>query len=219
MRPAHSFMLVLLSVCLNLHAQFTIQSEFRNRFELRNGYREIVPVGSTPSGLIWQRTRLSFGYETENFKLKFTPQDVRLWGDESQKTSTGIFGDDASLELFEGYAGIRLGNLGWIAIGRQELSYDNQRLLAARNWNNSGMTYDALLLKLQAADWKFHLGSTWNSLAESSTDNLYPSNQIKNLIFLWVNHNFGENLTLSLLQMASVVTETDTTNTLHYEQI
>ncbi|HYX09323.1 MAG TPA: hypothetical protein VE912_21490, partial [Bacteroidales bacterium] len=94
MRPALSFMLVLLSVCLNLHAQFTIQSEFRNRFELRNGYREIVPVGSTPSGLIWQRTRLSFGYETENFKLKFTPQDVRLWGDESQKTSTGIFGDD-----------------------------------------------------------------------------------------------------------------------------
>ncbi|MGC9352448.1 MAG: alginate export family protein [Mariniphaga sp.] len=211
-------LIYVIALSTSLHAQFKVDAQLRNRFELRDGYRGLSPEGATPAGLIWQRTRISFSYETENFKLKLTPQDVRLWGDESIRSSTGVFGDDASLELFEGYAELKLGNLGWVSIGRQELKYDNQRLLAARNWNNNGLTYDAVLFKLKAADWNIHLGSTWNSLAEASSDNLYPVNRIKNLNFLWANRAFGENLTLSLLHTAVGTTETDTTNMLKYKQ-
>ncbi len=210
-------LIFLIALSTSLYAQFNVDAQLRNRFELRNGYRGLSPDSSSPAGLIWQRTRISFSYETEYLKLKLTPQDVRLWGDESQKSSTGVFGDNASLELFEGYAELKLGTLGWVSIGRQPLKYDNQRLLAARNWNNNGLTYDAVLIKLKAADWNIHLGSTLNSLAEASSDNLYPSNRIKNLNFLWVNHAFGENLTLSLIHTAVGTTETDTTNTLYYK--
>ncbi len=205
------------SICINVHAQLTVNSELRDRFELRDGYRSLVTEGSTPAGLIWQRTRISFIYETENLKLKLTPQDVRLWGNESIRSSTGVFGDDASLELFEGYAELKLGSLGWVSVGRQVLKYDNQRLLAARNWNNNGLTYDAVLFKMQAANWNIHMGSTWNNLAEASSDNLYPSNRIKNLNFLWINLNFNHNLSFSLLHLASGITETDSTNTLRFK--
>ncbi|MGM0377644.1 MAG: alginate export family protein, partial [Bacteroidota bacterium] len=208
----------ILFIGLQAHAQFKVDAQLRNRFEIRDGYRGLSPEGATTAGLIWQRTRVSFSYETENFKLKLTPQDVRLWGDESISSSTGVFGDNASMELFEGYAELKLGNLGWISVGRQVLKYDNQRLLAARNWNNNGLTYDAILFKLKAAGWNFHLGSTWNSFEEAASYNLYPSNRIKNLNFLWANHEFGDNLTLSLLHLASGVTKSDTTNTLHYKQ-
>ena len=217
-KPNYFFtFLVVCVISKNGFAQFSVDAHFRNRFELRDGYRGLSPDGSTPAGLIWQRTRISFSYETENFKLKLTPQDVRLWGDESQRSSTGVFGDDASLELFEGYAELKLGNRGWVSVGRQPLKYDNQRLLAARNWNNNGLTYDAVLFKLKAADWNIHLGSTWNSLAGTSSENLYPSNRIKNLNFLWANRAYGENLTLSLLHLAAGTPETDTTNTLYYK--
>lgn len=209
--------LILSLISTNIYAQLKINAEQRNRFELRDGYREISKDGSIPAGLIWQRTRISFNYETENFKLKLTPQDVRLWGDETQTSSTGLFGDDASIELFEGYAELKLGTIGWMSVGRQQLKYDNQRLLAARNWNNNGLTYDAVLLKLDVSLWHIHLGSTWNSVDAATTDNLYPANRIKNLNFLWANHAFGEYLTLSLLHLSAGATETDTTNNLNYK--
>lgn len=217
MKQIIALLFIFTITSIELLAQFNVQAELRNRFELRDGYRSLSNEGATPAGLIWQRTRISFSYETENFKLKLTPQDVRLWGDESQRSSTGVFGDDASLELFEGYAELKLGTLGWVSVGRTQLKYDNQRLLAARNWNYNGLTYDAVLFKLNASDWDIHLGSTWNSLAEASTDNLYPPNWIKNLNFLWANHAFGENITLSFLHTAVGTTQTDTTNTLNYK--
>lgn len=209
---------LLLTTTHILKAQFQVDAQLRNRLEMRHGYRGLISGGANPAGLIWQRTRISFGFQTENFKLKLTPQDVRLWGDESIRSSTGVFGDDASIELFEGYAELRLENIGWVSVGRQLLKYDNQRLLAARNWNNRGIAYDAVLFKLKAANWNIHLGSTWNSLTEASSDNLYPSNRIKNLNFLWANHKFGENLSLSILHLATGITKTDTTNTLYYKQ-
>lgn len=217
MKKTILFTFIILLAGIHLKAQLTIQSEFRNRVELRDGYRGLTTEGSTPAMLIWQRTRMSFNYETDNFVLKITPQDVRLWGDESQQSSTGVFGNDASLELFEGFVGLKLGNLGWLSAGRQQLKYDNERLLSARNWNNSGLSYDVLLFKLKVKTWNIHVGSTWNSMKEVSSGNLYPSSRIKNLNFLWVNRNLGDCLSLSILHLASGVTKTDTTNTLCYK--
>lgn len=213
-----TLLLVLILNPVKINAQLIIDAEIRNRFELRSGYRSLVEKGSTPAGLIWQRTRIILNYETDNFKLRLTPQDVRLWGDELQSSSTGVFGDEASLELYEGFAELKVGCLGWISVGRQELNYDNQRLLANRNWNNNGLTYDAVLIKMQAADWSIHLGGTWNNLDEAASDNLYPPNRIKNLNFLWVNREYSENLSLSFLHLATGVTQTDSTNTLSYKQ-
>lgn len=206
-----------ISLGINAYSQFTVNTELRTRSELRDGYRSLATEGSDPSVLIWQRSRISFGYQTDNLKLKFTPQDVRLWGDESQRSSTGVFGDDSSLELFEAYAELKIFDKSWISVGRQPLKYDNQRLLAARNWNNNGMTYDALLAKLNFDIINIHLGSTWNSMEEASSDNLYPSNRIKNLNFLWLNGKITDNLSLSIMNLATGITETDTTNQLRYK--
>jgi hypothetical protein len=209
---------ILTSLTVSTNAQLSITAEQRNRFELRDGYQQLTPEGSDPAFLIWQRTRISFLFETEYLRLRLTPQDVRLWGDESLRSSSGVFGDDASLELFEGYAELKAGRLGWLSIGRQQLNYDNQRLLASRNWNNNGLSYDALLLKLDIYNWKVHLGSTWNTISEASSGNLYPANRIKTLSFLWLNHTFKNQLSLSLLHIASGATLADTLSNLNFMQ-
>jgi len=209
---------ISLFVVLETQAQFNIDAQYRSRFEYRDGYRKLVTEGSTPSTIISQRARFSFSYTTENLKLRFTPQDVRVWGDEQLASSTGVYGDNASIDLFEGYAEIKMGNVGWISVGRQQLVYDQQRLLAARNWNQNGIAYDAVIFKLVVNQWNIHGGSSWNSLDATLFDNLYLPGRIKSLNYLWANRKFSDLLNFSFLHIASGVTETNNTNTLYFRQ-
>jgi hypothetical protein len=210
--------IISLMAISTVQAQFSINAQLRNRFEVRDGYQKLATDGAAPAVFISQRTRITFSYETENLRLKFTPQDVRVWGDEQLASSTGVFGDEASLDLFEGFAEIRTGRSGWLSIGRQQLVYDNERLLAARNWNQTGIAYDAVVYKLNADGWDFHLGSSWNSTGENSADNLYEPARIKSLSFLWVKHTLSEGWDLSLSHIASGVTKSETENTLRFKQ-
>lgn len=218
----HTLYVVLVILSLQTinqsQAQFNVDAQLRNRFEFRDGYQKILPNKSTPAFLITQRSRLSFSYNTEKIKLKFTPQDVRIWGDEELASSTGVFGDKASLDLFESFVEIRAGSTTWFSVGRQQLVYDNQRLLATRNWNQLGISYDALLIKFQISKWKLHIAGSWNTLIESSSENYYNSARIKTLNFLWINHKLSEDLNFSLLHVGSGVTQSDTTNRINFRQ-
>jgi hypothetical protein len=216
--------IITLSLCIGtlfpsvLYSQIKIDAQFRPRFELRDGYRELVAENNTPVALISQRTRLSLTYKTENLKLVFSPQDVRVWGDENLSSSTGVYGDDASLALFEGYATIKLDNIGWISIGRQQLVYENQRLLAARNWNQNGLAYDAVVFKKEWNKFKIHAGGSWNNTLEATSNNYYLPSRIKTLNFVWMQHQFCDELQISLLHIASGKTRTDTTNRIYFRQ-
>lgn len=201
-----------------MNAQLSISAEYRNRFEIRDGYKAIVEAGMSPAVFISQRTRLSIQYENEFLKLKFTPQDVRLWGDEELATSTGLFGKQASLDLYEGYVQLKLIDQFWLSIGRQQLVYDNQRLLAARNWNQFGISYDAMVAKFYTNGWQFHLAGSWNTLLETFLNNYYPSDRIKTLNYFWANKEFRNAFSLSFLHIASGKTESDTTNKLYFRQ-
>lgn len=76
----------------SLRGQVTAELEYRPRFEWRDGYRELLPSGASPSFIISQRLRMSVSYQTDGLKLKMTPQDVRVWGDDSLKNTTHFFG-------------------------------------------------------------------------------------------------------------------------------
>ncbi|MBI9037501.1 MAG: alginate export family protein [Bacteroidales bacterium] len=203
---------------LETYSQFKIDAQYRPRLEVRDGYQKLAKSNSVPAFLMSQRTRISFIFESENFKIKLTPQDVRIWGDEQLASSSGVYGDKASLDLFEAFVEMKVGNSIWISLGRQQLVYDNERLLSARNWNQNGIAYDAFVFKFGKNKWNIHAGFSWNSLEATLENNYYLSNRIKSLNFLWINRNINDKLKLSLSQIASGVTETDTTNTLHFRQ-
>ncbi len=209
--------LTILFTSLQSIAQLNIEAEYRPRFELRHGYRDAAQVDNSVIGCISQRSRLSLVYSTPAIRIVFSPQDVRIWGDEQLASSTGVYGDDASLSLYHAYAEIKIGNFGYVSIGRQPLIYDNQRLLAERNWNQNGLAYDAVVYKGQFKNWDLHLGASWNSNADLK-NNCYPSNRIKSLNYLWLNHEFSDQFNASLLHIASGNTQTDTSNQLFFRQ-
>ncbi len=213
------FIILFCSACIDAaNAQFIIDGQYRNRFEIRDGYKGMIGENSGPAVFMSQRTRLSFRYENEFLKLNFSPQDVRLWGDENLSSSTGVFGNDASLDLFEGYAEVRIAEPLWISVGRQQLVYDGQRLLSNRNWNQAGITYDAAVLKLGIEGWKFHLGGSWNTMLETAANNDYPSGRIKTIDYLWMGRDIGENARISLMHLAAGRTGSDTTSRLYFKQ-
>lgn len=200
------------------YAQLKVEAQFRTRGEIRDGYQKLAAEGATPTVLISQRSRFTLSYETEDFKLRFSPQDVRIWGDEEIGNLGGVNGNKASIDMFEGFVDVRIGNQSWLAIGRQQLVYDNEYILAARNWNQRGISSDAVLYKYAKNDWKIHIAGSWNSLKETSSDNFYPTNRWKSLNFIWINKDAGNGVSTSFLHLASGVTETETTNTLHFRQ-
>ncbi|MDA3865987.1 MAG: alginate export family protein [Salinivirgaceae bacterium] len=210
---------VICGFCSQLsYAQLQIDAQYRPRFEIRDGYRKLASPENTPSAVMSQRTRLSFSYKSDNLKLVFSPQDVRVWGDETLSSSTGVYGDDASLTLFEGYAAIKMNNIGWVSVGRQQLVYDNQRLLAARNWNQNGLAYDAVVYKKEWNNWNVHAGASWNNTTEATSDNYYLPDRIKSLNFAWLQYQFSKTINLSLLHIASGKTRTDSTNRIYFRQ-
>lgn len=218
------FLRLLTTCLLSLYAtitgygQFTLDAQLRPRFEIRNGYQHLIPDTVDPAFLISQRTRLSFGYENKFLKVKITPQDVRIWGDEQMYSSTGVFGDQASLDLFEGYLELRLWSWARISAGRQQLIYDNERILASPNWNQTGIAYDAVVAKMEWGSWKIHLGGSWNTMGEIYYDNPYPSNRIKSIDFAWVNWEISKGIHASVMHVASGKTQSDTTNRLFWKQ-
>jgi hypothetical protein len=200
------------------HGQFSIDAHLRPRFEIRDGYQHMIPDSVGPAFIFSQRTRLSFSFENKYLKVRITPQDVRVWGDEQVVTSTAVLGDAASLDLFEGYLQLRLGRWGWLSVGRQQIYYDNERLLATNNWNQHGLAYDAVIARMKFGRWNVHAGGSWNTIGEQSFSNGYPSNRFKSLDYLWLNREFGEHVKISLLHIATAQTHTDTTNLLYWRQ-
>jgi hypothetical protein len=212
-----SILLILIVQSTLGSAQFRVDVQLRNRFEVRDGYQKLTTEDATPAVFVSQRTRLSFSYETVGLKLKITPQDVRVWGDETSSSATGVFGDNASLELFEGYAEIKIGK-SWLSVGRQQLVYDGQRILAARNWNQSGLAYDAAVLKLAPKNWNIHIGGSWNSTGENASENFYDPARIKSLNFIWAKRAIAKGWDVSLSHVASGVSKSVTENTLYFRQ-
>ena len=109
------------------------------RFEFRDGYQKLQTEDAVPAFLITQRTRFSLAYESERSKIKVSHRYQELGRRAALFANmTAVYGDHASLDMFEGYVEAKVKNNAWVSVGRQQLIYDNEWLLAARNWNQNG---------------------------------------------------------------------------------
>jgi hypothetical protein len=176
-----SFTLVFLLIITirNSFAQTTINGMVRTRTEYRNGQGTLPEVGRTPSVFTSQRTRLNFGHNTDRFRLFTTIQDVRVWGQDGSTISNA---DGNKLFLHEAWGEIifndtvRLKNIKNLSlkIGRQEIAYDDEKLLGALGWLQQGRRHDAAVLKFAHKTWIVDIGAAFNQDREKkNAGNLY----------------------------------------------
>ena len=109
-----------------------------------------------------QRTRLIADYKTPSIETHLSIQDVRIWGEVGQ-----INKSDQLLSVHEAYASYKTDSLGKskFIIGRQELVYDDHRVLGSLDWAAQGRSHDALRYIYKDSDtrtWELHAVGTWN---------------------------------------------------------
>jgi hypothetical protein len=148
-------------------AQFTLTGQLRTRTEIRNGLGNLVPTDSKTAAFTSQRTRLNFGYKWDRVLFGATVQDVRVWGQDASSISTN---DGNRLMLHEGWAEVTLANkadttvkfkaldLLTVKIGRQELIYDDVRLIGNLDWLQQARRHDMVLLKAVHHGWQIDAG-------------------------------------------------------------
>lgn len=188
--------------CITTNAQLHLNAEVRPRAEIRDGYKQLSDTLNLPAFFVSQRSRLSLGFDREKYQLYFAIQDIRVWGDELNYSSTGIKGDNASIDLKEAWFKLFFTKQLALKIGRQELKYADQRLIGGRNWNQHGMSYDALLLTFEGPV-TLHAGFSYNNNTELIYQQFYSADKMKTLNFLYLNKQWNDIFTSSFLYVLS----------------
>jgi hypothetical protein len=167
-----ALLLVLIAAAKSdLFAQFSLVGQLRTRTEVRNGLGNLAPKNSPSAVFTSQRARLTFNYKWDRITFQTAVQDVRVWG---QDAATIDNVDGNRLMVHEAWAEVTLINSAdttikfkpiqnlSLKVGRQELVYDDVRLLGNLDWLQQGRRFDAALLKAQHHGWALDLGVGFN---------------------------------------------------------
>ena len=119
---------------------FSFGGEYRPRVEVRNG-PETIYLGKDPLTNVnfSHRARLKAAGEWNGFGVTLSPQDVRQWGAESSTTAL----TSPVMEMHEAYAQYATTSV-LVRVGRQELPFDDDRVMGAGNWTQQGRVFDAV---------------------------------------------------------------------------
>ncbi len=204
---------ILTILCLTATAQthnLNISAELRPRTLVDNGYSTPKSTDESTHLYTTQRTRLNASFANDKLETFISFQDVRLWGGDNNYKSSGSYGNTESLGLHLGWVKLNFNQQFSLKIGRQLFSYDDQRIISARNWNDYQVTYDALLLEYKKENQHIHLGITYN--AESKNDNLLSEDKYKTYDFIHYQYQ-AQQLSASVIAVITGKTLSDTTET------
>ncbi|MFS4466761.1 alginate export family protein [Maribacter sp. 2210JD10-5] len=154
--------IIALMVLLTLqfgYSQFTIDGQFRPRTEYRNGFQTLIPDGADAGFAINTRARLNAGFTAESFKVYISLQDVLVWGENPQIIPVD---ENNSFSLFEAWASLKLGDKWSTKLGRQVISYDDQRFFGGLDWAQQGRNHDLALITYQGDTFMLDFGLAFN---------------------------------------------------------
>ncbi|PKV75667.1 alginate export protein [Pontibacter ramchanderi] len=206
--------MLLLSVLLWLpieaaRAQLYLTPQVRPRAEWRNGY-QTLPTGDRGAFFVNQRSRLTLDYKQDNMQTRFSLQDVRVWGDEPHLK------DIPSTAIHEAWGEVALSDKLAIRLGRQELVYNNDRLLGNVDWVQQARSHDGVLLKARWQGLSLDAGGAFNQEKEALFDTRYGMNNYKALGFLWAQKQLGDRLTVSALHISDGFQRPDTVGGVYF---
>jgi hypothetical protein len=123
-----------------------------------------------------------------------TLQNTRTWGDVPTNTAA----DKNGVAVFEGWAQYDLTEKWSARMGRQVLSYDNQRIMGDQDWAQQGQSHDALMFSFHPKNHQLDLGGAYNSTNENIIQTPYIVANYKALQYAWYHTQFSD-LGVSLL--------------------
>jgi len=182
------------------YAQLKISGEIRPRFEYRHGYKTLPDSAGHNAASVDQRTRLNFDYNKDQVKFKVTLQDVRTWGSQSQLVGNENFGISIHEAWGETTSKDKFHKLKF---GRQELVYDDHRILGSVGWAQQARSHDAVVYKYGKDKLQFHFGMAYNQNGGSLSSTSYTvPKSYKAMQYMWANYAASPELKISALAMS-----------------
>lgn len=140
-------------------SQFSLDGEFRPRTEYRHGFGNLFPNKAEPGFAISTRARLNAGYKTDSYEVYLSFQDVLVWGENRQILPLDL---NNSFSIFQAWSKLKLSSNLSTKLGRQVISYDDQRIFGGLDWAQQGRNHDALLLNYKKEKFMLDLGLAYN---------------------------------------------------------
>ncbi len=185
--------LIILFSVNQLMAQLKVAAEYRPRTEYRHGYKSMFTEDDKAAFFTSQRMRLNGTYTMDKLKFGVSLQDIRVWGDVPQQSSTSN-----QVMLYQGWAEYMFTKQFSMKIGRQELKYDDERIFGNVDWVQQGRVHDLALFKYEKS-FKLHVGLAFNQESEKmKTTDYNVIGNYKAMQFVWFNKKIDA-LNLSLL--------------------
>lgn len=184
---------ILATLCVGLglttYAQeFEISAELRPRFEYRHGFATLIPDNVDAAAFVSQRTRINVSYGTDKFKAFVAFQNIRVWGD----VPTTAVSDKNGVAIHQAWTQLLLNSKLSLKFGRQEISYDDERLFGSLDWAQQARSHDALLVKFKPNEkHRLDLGLALSSEAETLFQIDYDITNYKNFQYLWYHGDFN----------------------------
>jgi hypothetical protein len=174
------FGLALTFFCLNVtNAQLTASGQFRPRAEFRDGYSTLQAKDAETAVFTSQRTRLNVGFTGYRFRFFVALQDVRVWGQDASTINKTTTAENNGVQLHEAWGEIMLNdtvsniqNLS-LKIGRQEIAYDDQKVMGGLDWLQQARYHDAIVLKYFNKGWTADFGAVFNQNKEQLVGTIY----------------------------------------------
>ncbi|MBO4841437.1 MAG: alginate export family protein [Bacteroidaceae bacterium] len=178
--------------------QFTVDAQLRTRGEYNNGAVTPRSEGEQPATYINNRARVSLGYQRkDNLEMKLSVQHTGIWG------QSGINANSGEVAINEAWAKLRFGQGFFAQIGRQQLAYDDERILGGLDWHVAGNWHDALRLGYENQQNRLHMIVAFNQATANNHGNYYNGPMpYKSMQTLWYHYQAADMpLGISLLAM------------------
>jgi hypothetical protein len=206
MKKQYLFIAILTLMVQFAQAQFTLDGEFRPRSEYfgnggnyTGGTFPAQTATDADEGFIRTTVRaaLNAKYKAETYTVYTSFQEVFAFGDRPQIATEG----NGNFRVQEAWADLKLGEFSSLKLGRQPLSYDDQRILGGLGWAQQARTHDALVYKFVKSKFSLDIGGALNT----TVDEVYNTSALfsyRDMVFVRAN-NKGEKFNISFLGLVN----------------
>ena len=146
---------LLLAVPMGLAAQdtekenqVTADIQLLTHGEIRRGGLPKVEGGNDRSSFLLGRSRLVLGYERPYIQANLNIQHTGIWGQEGK----------GSVNVYEAWAKLNSKIGLFMKVGRQVLSYDDERIIGPNDWAMAGVSHDVLKVGCQRQQFALGMG-------------------------------------------------------------
>lgn len=131
---------------------------------------------------LMQRSRLAIDYKRTGLEAKVTAQHSGIWGQKGK----------GNFNLFEAWVKMSTKNGLFAQIGRQALSYDDERIIGPNDWAMASLSHDVLRLGYEGHGHKAHAILAYNQNAENAYGGTYYADgaqPYKTMHTLWYHYD------------------------------